>query len=226
VDRQTRATAALHLHRAGRVAVHTRAARDHAYAHGHLSKHRHSRRQHRLVVQRLFRRRHGASDHIELRARPDFRRRRHRAHRIAVVERRVGREDLLSPGCRHQSRHRGSGVELRIDSARAAARHAAAQHHHVQRIDRAGVAAWPLQRYAARTVALRPRQQFHSYPARHGSGRCRAAAVRRQDSSDHGRTRSQGAAGKGPGTDRRGQRSQRTKPDTAGRHREDRLARI
>jgi len=110
VDRQAGPAAALHFCRAGSAALHRRAARDPAHADGYLPEHRHSRRQHRLVVQRLFRRRHGASDHVELRACAHERRRRYRAHRIAIAEWRIRREGVLPSGRRHQSRDRRSRV--------------------------------------------------------------------------------------------------------------------
>ena len=161
--------------------------------HRHLPEHRHSGRQHRVVIQRLLRRRHGQAHHVELRTRAHVGRRRHRAHRIAIAERRVGREDLLPPGRRHQSRDRGSLEQRRVDPAHPAARHAAAEHHHVQRVDGADPAARAVEQLARRAAAVRPRQQLHPHAARDRPGarpcRCRSAARSARSSSISTRVR-------------------------------------
>ncbi|MGF6837828.1 hypothetical protein QF001_001695 [Paraburkholderia youngii] len=116
--------------------------------------HRHTGREHRMNVQRLLGPRHGAANHLELRARTHFGRRQHRAHRVTVAKRRLGRETVLPSGCRHQPGDCGGGFELRLDPASAPARHAAAEHHHLQPLDSAGATTRSLREGPARTVAL------------------------------------------------------------------------
>ena len=76
---------------------------------------------------------------------------RRRAHRVAVAQRHRGRQVLLPAGRqRGPGRARRSPASRRPCCAHAAARHAAAVHPRLQRLERADPAAGPVQRQAVR----------------------------------------------------------------------------
>ena len=103
-----------------------------------------------------------------------------------------------------------------------AAGNPAADRRAVQCVERSGAADQPELRHAQRTAALRLRHLPHA-PAAGADPRHHAAdAGRRQIPADHGRYRSDQAAGQGPDAAGRRQRGQCAEPDVAVRHGEDR----
>ena len=74
-------------------------------------------------------------------------------------------------------------------SAHPAARHHAAAHHPLQRLERPDPPARARVGHADRAAALRLRAELHPHPARHRAGRAGAAAVGRQGAPGHGRPR-------------------------------------
>jgi hypothetical protein len=77
-----------------------------------------------------------------------------------IAQRRISRQDRISPRRRHHPRDRRSGVGLRVDPAHPAVGHLAAEYHRVQRINGAYAAAPAFERHAAGTDALRLGNSF------------------------------------------------------------------
>ena len=136
-----------------------------------------------------------------------------------TLERPVGAEDLLPAGRQSRPRHRADRLGDQRDPRADAARHPAADHRAVQRLERAGAAAQPQLRHAQRAAALRLRHLPSAPAAGADPRRHPADAGRRQVPPDHGRYRSRQAAGQGPDAARRRQRGQRPEPDAARRAR-------
>ena len=93
----------------------------------------------------------------------------------------------FQPGHRHRRRHRADHRAEQLDPAHRAARHAAAQHHPVQCLERAGGAGHAEQQDAARAADLRLRPQF---PAACGCSPSRACRSRRRSAASSARSSS------------------------------------
>ena len=133
-----------------------------------------------------------------------------------------GSKDLLSAQRECRSGNRADRVRDQFDPRPHAARHPAAGHRPVQRVERSGAADQSFIRQDERAAALR---LWHLSPAP-GAGADKwhhpADPLRRQVSADHGRSRPRCAACQRSYPERHRQRGQCREPDTAVRRREDR----
>ena len=118
VDRPGRAQPSLYLRRPGGGHPLCRSADHRPDADRHLPQHRHSGRHRRLELQRPVGRRDGQPHRLRLRARADHDGQRHRAHRVAVAARPVGRQGVLP--ARRQDRARPSRRSRRSGNPRSA----------------------------------------------------------------------------------------------------------
>ncbi len=118
----------------------------------------------------------------------------------------------FNPGHRHRRRHRADLRAEQLDPAHRAARHHAAEHDPVQRVERAGGAGHAQQQDAARAADLRLRPQLPAHQAVHHSRPVDPGALRRQAAPDHRRRRS--GASSAPRACRRWTWSTRCRPPT------------
>ena len=162
----------------------------HPHGRRHLPQHRHPGRLCRLELSRPVRRGHGAARRPGQRARLFDHGQRHRAHRVAVDPGPRHPQGLFQPGHRHRRRHRADLRAEQLDPAHRAARHHAAEHDPVQRLERAGRAGHAQQQDHARAADLRLRAQLPAHPAVHHPRPVDAGALRRQAAPDHRRRRS------------------------------------
>ena len=112
---------------------------------------------------------------------------RHRARRVAVAARHRGGQGVL-PARREDRSGGGAGDRVgAVAAAAAAARHPAAVHPHLQRVDRAGAAARALRQEALGAAAVRHRGELPPHPAgqrqRARRSRIRTAASSRRSRS-------------------------------------------
>ena len=162
---------------------------------------------------------HGRPHRHQLRARHDHHGQRHRAHRVAVGERRRRHQDLLPAGGQYSDRAGAGDSDCADHGARPAAGHDAAAGHSVHGLDHADRAARPQQQDPARAAAVRSGPELPAHPAGDGAGRGHAVSLRRQDSPGAGRSRHAAAAGQRPVAQRHRQRHQRAEPDHSVGHR-------
>ncbi len=174
----------------------------------HFSLHRHPRRQRRLELRRHVAFGDGEPHSHGLRAGHDHHGQRHRAHRVAILLRRVGGPRLFSA----QRKDRHGDVPDLGHRERRDARHAAgnfpAQRTQVRRVQRAHPPIGPGKQNVERAGNLRLGAELHPDSAGNGSGRRRAGPVRRQTAPGGGGSRSECALRQAVIADRRLQRVQ------------------
>ena len=192
----------------------------------HLPGDRHSGRRRDLELSRPVGAGHGAPGGADQRARVLDHRQRHRAHRVAVDPRHRHAQGLLPAGRGDRRGDRADLVGVQHDPAHHAARHAAAERHPVQRVQRPGRAADGVEREPARAAGLRLRPELHPRAAVHDPGPGDAGAVRRQAAADQRRHRSARAGQQGAVAVRRRERAVDRQRDPAGGHRAHRRARV
>ncbi len=141
---------------------------------------------------------------------------------LQTLVRALGREDLFPAGREHRSRHCADRLGHEFDPRPDAARHPAADHRAIQRLERSGPAIEPELRPDERAAALRLRHLSAASGAGADPGHHFADALWRQIPPDHGRSQSRCAARQRPDAERHRQRRQRAEPDPALRRRQDR----
>ena len=176
--------------------------------------------------QRAFARRDGKAHGDHLRAGHDHHRERHRAHRIAVVQRRFGHASLLPA-----EREGGNGAcagdrHLPDAAAHFSARHHAAQHPQIRRLERPHPAAGAGKQDAERAGTVRPGPELHPHPAGHHPGRFRSPALRREVPLGHGGPDAGPALRQRAVSGRCDHRARQPEPDSSGRRRQDRRSGI
>ena len=186
VDRPRRAQASVHLRRAGARHPDARAADDPADARRHLPRHRHPCRRRHLDLQRPQRGRDGQSDGVDLRARADDHRRRHRAHRVADDPWHLRGQGLLPTERTDRDGGRPGDRHLAIDAAVDAAGNEPAVRQRLQRFDGSGPDAGAVRRQPVRAAVVRLRGQLPAGPVGDGPGRLDSPAVRREAAADPG----------------------------------------
>ena len=226
VDSSTCASAPVHLRRSRAGSADPGAAGRGHDADGHLPGHRHPGGGDGLAVHGPLAAADGQPDHRAVGAVADDHRQQHRAHRVSVAERHRGHQDLLPAQGEHRERGR-AGHRHRADAgAAAAARHDAAPHPSVQRLQRPHHPAGPLGRGAVRAAAQRLRAEHHPDAAGHRRRRRYPLPLRRQAAAGAGRPGPARAAGQGAVARRRRQHHRRAERDPALRHGQDRPLRV